>query len=140
LQIEVKRLHPDTILPKYALSDDAGMDLFSLAEYTIGPGELCRVETGVALNIPSGYAGLIWDKGGMSLKMIKTVGGVFDAGYQGDLTIGLVNLGKVSYTIEKGSKVAQILIQKVEHPELVEVKDFPPSERGVSRYGSTGEK
>lgn len=141
MQLKIKLLHPDAIPPRYALPGDAGLDLYSLAEHTIVPGEFAKVETGIALEIPEGYAGLIWDKGSLSFKhQLKTMGGVFDSGYRGDITIGIINLGTQSYTIEKGDKIAQILIQKVENVETEIVETLATSQRDLGRFGSTGKK
>ncbi len=141
MEMKVKKLHQEAKLPKYAHPEDAGMDLYSLKDVVVKPdNSIYKVETGIALEIPSGYCGLIWDKGGISLKAIHSVGGVFDTGYRGDITVGVINLGKEDYMIEKGDKIAQILIQPVEHPELVEQTKLSGSARGINRFGSTGKK
>lgn len=141
MEMKVKKLHPEAKLPKYAHPEDAGMDLYSLKDVVVKPdNRIYNVETGIALEIPSGYCGLIWDKGGVSQKAIHTVGGVFDTGYRGDITVGVVNLGKEDYIIEKGDKIAQLLIQSVEHPGLIEQTELSRSARGINRFGSTGKK
>ena len=139
MQVKIKKLHPDAIVPKFAHADDAGMDLFCLADHVILPGQTVKIETGIAMEFEADYVALIWDKGSLSHNnSIKTLGGVFDAGYRGDYTIALVNLGKQEYKLNKGDKVAQVLFQKIERPDIIEVEELNNSKRGEKRYGSTG--
>lgn len=140
MRLKVKKLHPDAVVPRYALEGDAGMDLYSAEDAVLHPGERRSVSTGIAMKIPEGYVGLVWDKSGVSHKGgIKTLGGVIDSNYLGEYLIGLVNLGDRDFEIEKGQKIAQILIQRVEVPETEEVDDFGiETERGEKRFGSTG--
>jgi len=139
MQIKIKKLHPDAKLPSYAHVGDAGMDFFALEKVAVKAGEHIAVKTGISMEIPHGYVGLLWDKSGLAIKEgIKLLGGVIDAGYRGEIQIGLINLGKNTYTFEAGHKVAQMLIQKVESPDLVEVKDLNESSRGEKGFGSTG--
>ena len=140
MRIMVKRLHPDAIIPHYALSGDAGMDLYSVEDAVLRSMERRSVATGIAMKIPEGFVGLIWDKSGISHKNgVKTLGGVIDSNYLGEYLVGLVNLGDDDFEIRKGQKIAQILIQKVEVPETEEVPDFGiETERGENGFGSTG--
>lgn len=141
MEIKVKKLDPDAKIPQYALPGDAGMDLFCIADVVIEPGQIGHINTGIAIEIPAGYVGLIWDKG--SIGMIhgqKTLGGVFDSNYRGEYTVALANLTDKPFTLEKGSKVAQLLIQKIESPSVVEVETLSESNRGAGRWGSTGKK
>ena len=139
--LKIKKLHKEAKLPAFAHDTDSGMDLFALKAKKINPGEIAHIETGIAIELPKGYAALVWDKGSISLVHgLKVLGGVFDSGYTGDYTVGLANLSQKTYKIEKGSKVAQLLIQKIEHPKIVETKELKKSKRGVGRFGSTGEK
>ena len=140
MKIKIKKLQPDAILPKYALAGDAGMDLFSVENATINPDEYAVINTGIAMEIPAGFVGLIWDKSGMANKGLKTVGGVVDSGYRGEIKIQVRNLSNQPIKIEKGNKVAQMLIQKVESAELIEVAELSETVRGDSRFGSTGAK
>ena len=139
MKIKVKKLHPDAIIPNIAHPGDAGCDLFAAESVTLNPGERGQVSTGLALELPLGYVSLIWDKSGISHKEgIKTLGGVIDCGYRGEYKIGVVNLSDRPYTFEKGHKVAQLLIQKVESPIFEEVNDLAESSRGDGAFGSTG--
>ena len=139
MEIKITKLHPDAKIPQYAHHDDAGMDLFCTEEVTLKPGERLQIKTGIAMEIPDGYVGLIWDKSGLSQKFgLKTLGGVVDSGYRGEIMIGMYNLGAEPYVFEVGHKVAQMLIQKVEQPEIVEVEELSESVRGDNAFGSTG--
>lgn len=139
MQLKVKRVHPEAKLPSYAHPHDAGMDLFASGEVVLKPGEFVGVPTGVALEIPEGFVGLIWDKSGLAINNgLKTLGGVVDAGFRGEVKVGMINLSGKEYKIEKGHKVAQMLIQKIEIPEIVEVSELSDTSRGVDGFGSTG--
>ena len=139
MKIQVKKLHTDAKIPKFALEGDAGLDLYSVADAILKPGQRISCPTGIAIKIPDGYVGLIWDKGGPSHKFgIKTLGGVFDSNYVGEYQIGMINLSQEDFKIEKGQKIAQVLIQKIEHPEIEEVDELEETIRGESRFGSTG--
>ncbi len=139
LVLKIKKLHPEAIVPEFAHADDAGMDFYAIEAITLKPGERRGVPTGIAMEIPEGYAGLFWDKSGMSIhKGIKTLGGVIDAGYRGEIKIGIINLSDAEYVIEKGHKVAQMLIQKIEHPGIIEVEELNDTMRGEGGFGSTG--
>ena len=140
MKIKIKRLHADAKLPTFAHHGDVGLDLYAIEDKTINPGEHARLFTGFALEFPHGYAAIVKDKSSISKAGLHTMGGVFDAGYRGEYNVHLVNLGKEAYTIEKGDKIAQIVILKVEHPELEEVEYLSDSARGTGGFGSTGKK
>jgi dUTP pyrophosphatase len=137
--IRIKKLHPEARIPKYAREDDAGMDLYSLEKITLQPNAREAIPTGISMAIPRGYVGLVWDKSGIAAKYgIKTMAGVIDAGYRGEVIIIVHNLSSASYTFEKGSKVAQMLIQPVEQRKIVEVDELEDTQRGKGGFGSTG--
>jgi dUTP pyrophosphatase len=139
MNIKVKKLHPDAVIPNIAHEGDAGCDLFAVEGLVLQPGERGQVPTGLALELPLGYVALIWDKSGLSHKAgIKTLGGVIDSGYRGECMIGVINLGAEAYTFEKGHKIAQMLIQKVETPSFEEVLELSDTSRGDGGFGSTG--
>lgn len=141
MDLKIKKLHPDAKIPKFALMGDAGMDLYALKKHIVKPKEIVKISTGIAMEIPHGYVGLIWDKGSISMiHGLKSLGGVFDSGYRGDFTVALVNLGNKEFVFEKGDKIAQILIQKIEQPNIKIVEELSTSERGEERWGSTGRK
>lgn len=139
MKILAKKLHPEAKIPNFAHPGDAGMDLYSVAQMVLKPGERASVPTGIAMALPDGYVSLVWDKSGVSHKNgIKTLGGVIDSGYRGEYLIGLVNLSQEDFEIKVGQKIAQLLIQKVEHPEVEEVEELDETSRGDGRFGSTG--
>lgn len=139
MKILAKKLHPDAKIPNFAHPGDAGMDLYSVADLVLKPGERASVPTGIAIALPDGYVSLVWDKSGVSHKNgIKTLGGVLDSGYRGEYLIGLINLSQEDFEIKAGQKIAQLLIQKVEHPEVEEVSELDETARGDGRFGSTG--
>ncbi len=139
LKLKIKKLSPDAVIPKYAHAGDAAFDLYSIEDVVIKPNERLQIGTGLAMEIPDGYVGLIWDKSGLSHKSgLKTLGGVIDSGYRGEVKVGMINLGKEDYVFEKGHKVAQMLIQKIEHAEIEETLELSDTSRGVGGFGSTG--
>lgn len=139
MQLKVKKLSPDAVLPSYAHIWDAGMDLYANETVKLAPGEIGRIKSGIAVEIPDGYVGLCWDKSGLSINSgIKVLAGVIDSGFRGELVFGVINLGKNSYTFEKGHKVMQMLVQPVEHMEIVESEELSGSDRGEKGFGSTG--
>jgi dUTP pyrophosphatase len=139
MQLQIKRLHPDAKLPNFAHATDAGMDLFTVKSFDLEPGQFHKAPTGIAIVIPDGYAGLIWDKSGVGIgRQIKTLGGVFDSEYRGEYLIGLINLSGEKQSFAAGDKICQLLIQKIEHPEIVEVQELDETDRGTGGFGSTG--
>jgi dUTP pyrophosphatase len=141
MKLAIKKLYPDAKLPARAHHDDAGLDLYANETLTLKQGEWRTVKTGIALAIPTGYVGLIWDKSSIPHKWgVKTMGGVIDASYRGEVGVIMVNLSQESYEVEKGAKISQLLIQKVELPEVCEVTELDDTIRGVGGFGSTGSR
>jgi dUTP pyrophosphatase len=138
VKIKIKKLHPDVIIPKYAHEGDAGMDLFSVEDLILKPKHRALVKTGLSIELPKGYVSLIWDKSGIALKGIKTMGGVIEHTYRGEYKIIMVNLSSENYEIKKGQKIAQLLIQKIETAEIEEVNELSETTRGDGGFGSTG--
>ena len=130
----------DAKVPNYAHAGDAGLDIYSSEEnYVLTPGQRKGFLTGVKMEIPAGYAGLIWDKSGLAAKYgIKVMAGVIDSTYRGEITIVLLNLGEKEYLVEKGAKIAQMLIQKIEQAQTEEVDFLEETQRGEGGFGSTG--
>ncbi len=127
------------MMPTYAHPGDAGLDMYTCEAVTVAPGERVTVSTGIAMEIPEGYVGLVWDKGGVSIKGgLKTLGGVVDSPYRGEIMIGIINLSSEPYVFEKGHKVAQMVIQKKENVSVEEVTELGDTSRGEGRFGSTG--
>lgn len=139
--IKFQKLFKDTILPKYAHEGDAGMDLYSREEKVLKPKEIYAFKLGFALEIPTGYFARILDRSGLALKYgLHCLAGVADAGYRGEYIVIIINLGKKSYKIEKGERIAQMLIQSVIIAKIKEVKKLSDSERGRGGLGASGKK
>jgi len=137
--LRAKKLFEDAKLPSYAHLGDAGLDFYAREDSLFKPGERKPVSTGIALEIPKGCVGLIWDKGGVALNGgLKSIGGVFDSGYRGEILISMVNISKKSYIFKKGHKIAQMIIQKCEYVKVKEVSKLSETKRGAGRLGSTG--
>jgi dUTP pyrophosphatase len=128
--------------PAYARPDDAGLDLYAAEDVTLAPGERARVRTGVAVAIPVGFAGLVLPRSGLALRhglSLLNTPGLIDPGYRGEVMVLLVNHDPaVPAAVTRGDRIAQLLVQRVEHVALVEVDELPPSDRGVGGFGSTG--
>lgn len=139
MKIKIKRLNEEAKLPSYAHPGDVGMDLFSLGDYDLKPGERKIFPVGFALEFESGFAAIVKDKGSLPKNAgVHTMGGVFDAGYRGEYNVNLINLGSEIYHISKGDKIAQLIIYPVVIAELDEVSELSQTSRGEGRFGSTG--
>jgi len=139
MKLTIKKVHPDAVIPSYAHPGDAGMDLYTVERIAYAPGELKAIKTGIAMEIPEGYVGLIWDKSSVAGKGgMKMMGGVIDAGYRGEVMVSMINLSSKEYIFEKGHKVGQMLIQQIARPEISEVAELGQTSRGTGAFGSTG--
>jgi dUTP pyrophosphatase len=153
IELPVKKLTEDAIIPTKAHETDAGFDLYSVEEVYVGSINVEKIKTGIAINIPSGYVGLIQDRSGMGSRGFKVHGGVIDAGYTGEIMVCMINTshagysrGSDSYTtlvdnprqIPAGSKIAQLVILPLPTTKLVEVTSFEETERGEKGFGSSG--
>jgi dUTP pyrophosphatase len=141
LRVLVRRLDPDLPMPARAREDDAGLDLYAAEAATIEPGGRALVPTGISLAIPPGYAGLVLPRSGLALRhgiTLLNTPGVIDPGYRGEVKVLLVNHDRAAATLARGDRIAQLVIQRVEPVELVEVDELPPTERGPGGFGSTG--
>ena len=139
MKVKIKKLHPDATIPSYAHPGDAGMDLFSVEEdFVLKLGQRKMIGTGISMELPEGYVALVWDKSGVGAKGIKRLGGVIDCHYRGEYKVVLINLSSEDYEIKKGQKIAQLLIQKIENPEIEEAENLSDTLRGDGGFGSTG--
>lgn len=139
LILKIERIDKELPLPTYAYEGDAAFDLLAREDTILQPDEFKAIPTGLKMEIPDGYVGLVWDKSGLSIKNgLKTLGGVIDSGYRGEVTVGMINLSGAQYTFEKGHKVAQMIIQKKETVTLHEVENISESDRGDKAFGSSG--
>lgn len=138
MEIKVKRIQKDARLPQYSHKGDAGLDLFSAVDCVLEDGQILAVPTGIQVAIPQGFVGLIWDKSGLSLQGVHRLAGVIDSGYRGEVKVVMANLRNKPFVIEKGMKVAQMLIQPVEEIKVVESNTLEETSRGERGFGSTG--
>lgn len=139
----MKVLDPDLGLPAYARPGDAGADLFARHDALLAPaGGRALVGTGIAIAIPEGYAGFVQPRSGLAWRHGVTLAnspGLIDAGYRDELKVALVNLDPASpYQVRRGDRIAQLVIQAVEHAVLRPVADLPPSPRNLGGFGHTG--
>ena len=128
-------------LPTYAHPGDAGMDVRSIEALTLEPGARALVHTGLVMMLPSDAEAQVRPRSGLALKHGVTVlnaPGTIDAGYRGEVGVILINLGQEPFVVEKGMKIAQIVIAKVERAEIVETFDTDETERGTGGFGSSG--
>jgi dUTP pyrophosphatase len=139
LKIHCKKLSGTAQLPKYGRDGDAGLDLHSNQNVVIDPDSRRLVKTGIALAIPKGYVGLIWDRGGMAAKNgITTMAGVVDSNYRGEVGVVLLNTTREPYAVTTGDRIAQMLIQPVVSAVLEQVEELDETNRGAGAYGSSG--
>ena len=138
MELKVKRMHPEAKLPVYGHPGDAGLDLFSIVDRDLAPGEVFAVPTGIQIAVPAGHVGLVWDKSGIALKSVHRLAGVVDAGYRGEVQVVMINLGAAPFSIRKGMKIAQILVQPVAAVTVVEAEGLDGTSRGEGGFGSTG--
>jgi dUTP pyrophosphatase len=142
VEVLIQRLDPDVPLPSYAKGGDAGADLTTTIDFTIAPGARMLIPTGISIALPNGYAAFVHPRSGLAIKhgisMVNTPGTV-DAGYRGELQVILINHDLTqSVSFKKGDRIAQLVIQKVETAEFIEVAELPGSERAGGGFGSTG--
>jgi dUTP pyrophosphatase len=138
MELKVKRIHKDAKLPSYGHVGDAGLDLFSVMGCVLKGGEARAISTGIQVALPEGYVGLIWDKSGISLKNVHRLAGVVDSGYRGEIKVVLTNLNTEAFSIEKGMKIAQMLIQPIVRVKVVDCEVLDETSRGENGFGSTG--
>ncbi|MBS3127966.1 dUTP diphosphatase [Candidatus Woesearchaeota archaeon] len=140
MQIKIQRLDKTILLPKYHHEGDAAFDLSSAEEKLLQSMEKAIIKTGLKIAIPEHYVGLIWDRSGLAAKhSLHCLGGVIDSGYRGELCVILINLGKEAFQIERGMRIAQMLIQPVAtHAVLEEVEVLDETERQEKGFGSSG--
>ena len=144
VEIALKLLDQGLPLPRYQHEGDAGFDLPSRIDFVIEPGERATVPTGVAAQIPRGYAGLVLPRSGLAARhgiALVNSPGLIDAGYRGEIAVVLINTDRrQSFEIKRGDRIAQLVIQKVEEAVIIEVDQLDETSRGAGGFGSTGTK
>lgn len=139
--LKIHYLHEDAKMPYRANEGDAGLDLHSIEEVIIEPGETALIRTGLQMELPKGTEAQIRPRSGLAFKHAVTVlnsPGTIDEGYRGELKILLINHGKQAFTVEKEMRIAQMVIAPVMHVQLKEVEIITDSERGQGGFGSSG--
>ena len=142
IELHITRLREDAVLPAQAYAGDAGLDLAACESVTLGPGERATVGTGLAVAVPDGHAGFVQPRSGLAARHGITVvnaPGLIDSGYRGEVRVVLLNTDAAEpFTVERGMRIAQLVIVPVPEVGLVEVAELPPSaERGVRGFGSS---
>ena len=140
MQLKIQKIDEHAIIPSYAHFGDAGMDLFSIEEKSILPNETSLIRTGLKIELPENTEAQIRPRSGLALKYSITVlnsPGTIDFGYRGEIGIILINHGKEPFKVEKKMKIAQMVIQNVLRPEVIEVNSLSNTERSEGGFGST---
>ena len=142
ITVPIKRLDPEAVIPSYAYAGDAGLDLRALETLVLKPFERALIPTGLAIAIPEGYAGFVQPRSGFALKRglsIVNTPGLIDSHYRGELKIIAINLDPVNdIQIEKGERIAQLVIQEVPVVTLAVVDELDATDRGAGGFGSSG--
>ena len=141
MTVKVLRTDPEAQLPAYAHPGDAGMDVRSIENVALAPGARVLVRTGLVLELPPDAEAQVRPRSGLALKHGVTVlntPGTIDAGYRGEVGVILINLGAEPFVVEKGMKIAQLVVAPVAQAEIVEVSAVDATDRGAGGFGSTG--
>jgi len=141
IELPIRRLRAEAIVPERAYSGDAGLDLAACERVELAPGQRAVVGTGLAVAIPEGYAGFVQPRSGLAARhgiTIVNTPGLVDSGYRGELRVVLLNTDTAeTFVVEQGMRIAQLVVVPIPEFELVEVDELPASERGVRGFGST---
>jgi len=141
IDVRVRRLRQDATLPERAYDGDAGLDLASCERAVLGPGERAVVATGIAVEIPAGYAGFVQPRSGLAARHgigVVNAPGLIDSGYRGEIRVVLLNTDRVSeFEVVPGMRIAQLVIAPVASVQLVEADELASSERGARGFGSS---
>lgn len=141
--VRFKRLNPRATVPAYQSEQAAGMDLAACldAPVTVAPGHIVKVPLGFSIALPIGYEAQIRPRSGLATKLGVTVPnspGTVDSDYRGEMVVALINLGREPYTVEHGTRIAQMIVAPVSHATLLEVDELDATARGSGGFGSTG--
>ena len=142
VQVLIARLDPELPMPTYAHPGDAGADLHARHDVFLAPGQRALVATGVAIALPAGYAAFVHPRSGLAARHGVTVvnaPGTVDAGYRGEILVNLLNTDvRQGFTINRGDRIAQLVVQPVSEARFVEVRSLPGSQRGDNGHGASG--
>jgi dUTP pyrophosphatase len=141
IELPIRRLRDDAVVPERAYAGDAGLDLASCERVELGPGKRATVGTGLAVAIPDGYAGFVQPRSGLAARhglTIVNTPGLVDSGYRGELKIVLLNTDeREPFVVEPGMRIAQLVVLQVPGVDPVEVDELPETQRGVRGFGSS---
>jgi dUTP pyrophosphatase len=141
IELPIRRLRGDAVLPERAYAGDAGLDLAACERHELGPGERALVGTGLAVAIPEGFAGFVQPRSGLAARhgiSVVNSPGLVDSGYRGEIRVALLNTdAHEPFVVEPGMRVAQLVVLPLPQVEPVEVEELPESERGVRGFGSS---
>ena len=141
IELPVRRLREDAVVPERAYAGDAGLDLAACDRFELGPGERAVVGTGLAVAIPDGHAGFVQPRSGLAARhglSVVNAPGLIDSGYRGEIRVVLLNTDlRDAFVVEPGMRIAQLVVLPVPELELVETDELPESERGVRGFGSS---
>jgi dUTP pyrophosphatase len=141
IELPIKRLRDDAVVPERAYAGDAGLDLAACDRVELAPGERAVVGTGLAVAIPDGYAGFVQPRSGLAARhgiSVVNAPGLIDSGYRGEVRVVLLNTDRAhAFVVEPGMRIAQLVVLPVPALELVETDELPESERGVRGFGSS---
>ena len=142
MRVKIQRVDPDAFLPEYAHgpAEDAGMDLRALEEAELAPGVVRTVRTGIAIELPAGFEAQVRPRSGLALNhsiTLPNAPATIDPGYRGEIKVILLNLGREAYRVNRGDKIAQLVVARYEQVEWEE-GDLNSSRRGASGFGSSG--
>lgn len=140
MELKVKKLNENAKLPERKREGDAGLDLYCIENVEINPLEIKLISTGIAVEIPKGYVGIIKDRSGLAVKGLHVLAGVVDENYRGEIKVIVINLSKEKFCLEKNSRVAQLLILPYLKCNVKEVNELSNTERGREGFGSSGLK
>ena len=141
IELPIRRLRPDAVLPERAYMGDAGLDLAACERVELGPGERATVGTGLAVAVPEGFAAFVQPRSGLAARhgiTIVNTPGLVDSGYRGELRVILLNTDAAEpFVVQPGMRIAQLVVVPVPELEPIEVDELPASERGVRGFGSS---
>jgi dUTP pyrophosphatase len=141
IELPIRRLREDAVLPERAYAGDAGLDLAACERHELGPGERATVGTGLAVAIPDGYAGFVQPRSGLAARhgiTLVNTPGLVDSGYRGEIRVVLLNTdAREPFLVEPGMRIAQLVVLPVPEVDPIEVEELPETERGVRGFGSS---
>ena len=138
MNIKIKKLHPEAKLPHRAHKTDSGADLFSVEEVSLPPHMPVKIRTGISIALPEKTSGLVWGKSSLESEGLKILAGLIDASYRGEVIICMINLTTRPKKLEKGKKIAQLVVVPTLYPGFEEAQELAETARGCGGFGSSG--